>query len=162
MNNINPQEQNPNPQELKQEPQEEPETQTSQEEDVLDSIEKELDEAPIEEQKPITPPKKKDKKPDKDIVDERFYTIPLGKALIMPPRKRTPRAIRMIREFIIKHLKMPTRPDEDEDEIPKLILTNELNHKMWEQGIEKPPRKIRVRATKDKEGNVTVDIAQGD
>lgn len=161
MNNINPQEQEPNPQELKQEPQEEPEI--SQEDAVLDSIEKELDEAPPQEVKePAAPPKKKDKKQDKDIVDERFYTIPLGKALIMPPRKRAPRAMRMIREFIIKHLKMPTRPDEDEDEIPRLILTNKLNQKMWEQGIEKPPRKIRVRATKDKEGNVTVDIAQGD
>jgi ribosomal protein L31E len=33
---------------------------------------------------------------------------------------------------------------------------------MWARGIEKPPRKIRVRAAKDKEGNVTVYLAEGD
>jgi large subunit ribosomal protein L31e len=51
----------------------------------------------------------------------------------------------------------------EEDETPvRLIIDNEVNEKLWSRGIEKPPRKIRVRAEKDKEGNVTVYLAEGD
>ncbi len=78
----------------------------------------------------------------------------------MPPRKRAPRAMHMIRAYIIKHMKIPSRTEEDEEEPPQLTITNELNERIWEQGIEKPPRKIRVRATKDKDGNVTVHLAE--
>jgi large subunit ribosomal protein L31e len=35
-----------------------------------------------------------------------------------------------------------------------------VNEKVWSRGIEKPPRKIKVRATKDKDGNVTVYLAE--
>jgi large subunit ribosomal protein L31e len=51
---------------------------------------------------------------------------------------------------------------EEEEEPKKLIISNEVNEKVWSRGIEKPPRKVRVRAAKDKEGNVTVYLAEGD
>ena len=116
--------------------------------------------APAEEKEAAKSRKKKEV--EEEVVEERTYTIPLGKALIMPPRRRAPRAMRMIRAFIVKHMKVPAHADEEGEEAPKLRLTNELNERIWGRGIEKPPRKIRVRATKDKEGNVTVHLAEGE
>ncbi|MCW4045756.1 MAG: 50S ribosomal protein L31e [Candidatus Bathyarchaeota archaeon] len=95
------------------------------------------------------------------MVEERTYTIPLGKALIRPPKKRAPRAMHMIREFITKHMKLNMPAEEEEEkELPKLVISKEVNEKVWSEGIEKPPRKIRVRAAKDKDGNVTVYLAE--
>ncbi len=116
--------------------------------------------APAEEKE--AKPKKKKEEEEEEVVEEKTYTIPLGKALIMPPRKRAPRAMHMIRAFIMKHMKIPTRAEEDEEEPPQLTITNELNKRIWGRGIEKPPRKIRVRATKDKDGNVTVHLAESE
>ena len=112
---------------------------------------------PVEEAKP-----RKKKEEAEDIVEEKTYTIPLGKALIMPPRKRAPRAMHMIRAYIVKHMKIPSRAEEEDENPPTISITNELNERVWGRGIEKPPRKIRVRATKDKEGNVTVHLAEGE
>jgi large subunit ribosomal protein L31e len=135
------------------------------EESLMETLEKEAEETKTPEAAPTTTvaeeakPKKK-KAEEEEIVEERTYTIPLGKALIMPPRKRAPRAMHMIRAFIIKHMKIPTRAEEEDEEAPKLTITKEVNERIWDKGIEKPPRKIRVRATKDDEGNVTVHLAE--
>ncbi|MEM2108417.1 MAG: 50S ribosomal protein L31e [Candidatus Bathyarchaeia archaeon] len=98
------------------------------------------------------------------MVEERIYTIPLVKALARPPNKRAPRAIQLIREFIIRHMKLeiPVEAEEEKEELPKLVISNEVNEKVWNKGIEKPPRKIRVRAAKDKDGNVTLYLAEGE
>jgi large subunit ribosomal protein L31e len=105
-------------------------------------------------------PKKKKEEEEEEIVEERTYTIPLGKALIMPPRRRAPRAMHMIRAFIIKHMKIPSRAEEEDEDVPQLTITKEVNEHIWAKGIEKPPRKVRVRATKDKDGNVTVHLVE--
>jgi len=104
----------------------------------------------------------KKKKEEEEIVEEKTYTIPLGKALIMPPRKRAPRAMHMIRAYVVKHMKIPSRAEEEDEEPPTLTITKEVNERIWGRGIEKPPRKIRVRAAKDKEGNVKLHLAEGD
>lgn len=118
-----------------------------------------------EKEEEVKPSKEKGKEEEKEIVEERVYTVPLGKALIQPPNKRTSRAVRMLRIFIIKHMKLEARKEgetEEEEAPARLIIDNEVNEKLWSRGIEKPPRKIRVRAEKDKEGNVTVYLAEGD
>jgi large subunit ribosomal protein L31e len=105
------------------------------------------------------------KEEEEEIVEERVYTVPLGKALIMPPNKRAPRAMRMLQAFITKHMKLEAHKEaegEEEEEPSRLIISNEVNLRIWSRGIGKPPRKIRVRAAKDKEGNVTVYLAEGD
>ncbi|MEM2385528.1 MAG: 50S ribosomal protein L31e [Candidatus Bathyarchaeia archaeon] len=109
-------------------------------------------------------PSAKEEIAEEEIVEERFYTIPLGKAWIVPPNRRASKAIKIIRDFIIRHMKLETgRESEEEGEEPRrVIISNEVNEKIWSRSIEKPPRKIRVRATKDKEGNVTVHLAEGD
>jgi large subunit ribosomal protein L31e len=138
-------------------------------ENLLETVEQEIEaeqvakpeEAPVEEAAEEAKPKRK-KKEEEEFVEEKTYTIPLGKALIMPPRKRAPRAMHMIRAYIVKHMKIPSRAEEEDEEPPTLTITNQLNERIWGQGIEKPPRKVRVRATKDKEGNVTVHLAEGE
>ncbi len=106
--------------------------------------------------------KPKKKKKEEDIVEERIYTIPLQKALIRPPKKRAPRAVQLVKIFITKHMKLAVTvsEEEEEEELPQLVVTQEVNEKIWGRGIEKPPRKIRVRVTKDKDGNVTVYLAE--
>ena len=157
---------------------EEQEKPTETAEEVLEEKEEEKEEEPLkeevkpeEEEKPtllekeeeVKPPARVEKPEEEEIVEERIYTIPLGKAWIMPPRKRTPRAMRMIRAFITKHMKLEAKKEGEEEEEPRqLVITNEVNEKVWERGVEKPPRKIRIRAAKDKEGNVTVYLAEGD
>jgi len=119
------------------------------------------EEAKVEEAKPEK--KKKKGKEEEEIVEEKVYTIPLGKALNRPPKKRAPRAISLIREFVTKHMKveMKVEEGEEEGELPSLSISGEVNERIWGRGIEKPPRKIRVRAAKDSDGNVTVYLAEG-
>ena len=105
--------------------------------------------------------KEKKKELEEEIVDERFYTIPLRKAWISPRKKRAPRAMRIIKSFVRKHMKIRTEV-EGEEESEMLVISSEVNEKIWSRGIEKPPRKIRVRAAKNKEGVITVHLAEGD
>jgi len=118
------------------------------------------EQAEVAEEVAVAKPKKKGK--EEDIVEERIYTIPLQKALVRPPKKRAPRAMQLLKIFITKHMKLAVTvsEDEEEEELPQLIVSQEVNEKIWGRGIEKPPRKIRVRAAKDKDGNVTVYLAE--
>jgi large subunit ribosomal protein L31e len=133
----------------------------TEEETAEEAVEAE-EEAPAEEEEE-TKPREKKKKEEEEIVEERIYTIPLGKALVRPPKRRAPRALQLIKDFLNKHMKLEMRVEAEEEkgELPKLTISNEVNEKIWERGIEKPPRKIRVRAAKDKDGNVTVYLAEG-
>ena len=106
--------------------------------------------------------KSKKKSKDDNIVTERIYTIPLQRALVRPPKRRAPRAMQLLKIFVARHMKMATTVSEEEDELPQLIVTQEVNEKIWGKGIEKPPRRIRVRVTKDKDDNVTVYLAEAE
>jgi len=80
-----------------------------------------------------------------EIVEERVYTIPFRRVWATPRGKRTPRASRMLRDFVRRHMKA-------ED----IQISNEVNEELWARGIKKPPRQIKVRLVKDKEGKVYV------
>ena len=67
-----------------------------------------------------------------------------------------------MKSFVLKHMKVQLQAEDEEDEPERLVIDNEVNEKLWSRGIEKPPRKIRVRVVKDKEGVVTVLLAEGD
>ena len=135
----------------------------AEEETAEEKIEAE-EEAVPEEEKEAKPRRKKKKEEEEEFVEERIYTIPLGKAWVRPQKKRAPRAMQMIRAFVTKHMKLEMRVEVEEErgELPKLVISNDVNEKVWSRSIEKPPRKIRVRAAKDKEGNVTVYLAEGE
>jgi large subunit ribosomal protein L31e len=81
-----------------------------------------------------------------EVVEEKIYTIPLRHVWVVTPRgKRAPRAVRDVHDFVSRHMK-------SED----VAVSNEVNQAIWSRGINKPPRKITVRAVKDKEGKVIV------
>jgi len=141
------------------------ETPEKEEEITEEAVEVEGEEAPTPVEEEEAKPPREEKAKEEEIVEERIYTIPLSRAWIRPPNKRAPRAMRMIRSFITRHMKLEMRREgegEEMEEPKKLAISNEVNERVWKRGIEKPPRKIRVRAAKDKEGNVTVYLAEKD
>jgi len=142
--------------EAKEEPKEETAAE-AEEAEPEEAAEAEAEEEKVEEKE------KRGKKPEEEeIVEERIYTIPLRRAWIAPRKKRTPRAMRIIRSFVQRHMKVETEVKGEEEEEGRLVISNEVNERLWDRGIEKPPRNIRVRAVKDKEGVVTLYLAEGD
>jgi len=94
--------------------------------------------------------REEDLEPSENIVEERIYTVPLQDAWKVPRWKRSPKAMKVLREFVSRHMK----PD-------VVKLTQELNERVWYKGIENPPRRIRIRAVKNDEGVVTVYLHEG-
>jgi len=80
-----------------------------------------------------------------EVVEERICTIPFRKVWATPMGKRTPRASRVLRAFVKRHMKAEN-----------VEISNAVNEELWARGIRKPPRKITVRLVKDKEGRVIV------
>jgi len=76
-------------------------------------------------------------------MEERAYTIPLRVVYNRAARKeRAKRAMNHIREFIARH--MHADPE-------NVKIHTSVNEIVWQRGIEKPPRKIKVVAVKDGE-----------
>jgi len=89
--------------------------------------------------------------PEEEIIDERIYTVPLRRAYWTGSRlRRSNRAIRILRKFVERHMK----PEE-------IVILAEVNEKIWSRGIQKPPRRIRIRATKNSDNLVRVYLAEG-
>jgi len=86
--------------------------------------------------------------PEEEIIDERIYIIPLAKARKGPRNKWAKKSIRYLREFMTRHFKPES-----------LIISQEVNERIWERGIQKPPRKIKVRVTKNIDGLCVVYLA---
>jgi len=88
---------------------------------------------------------------EEEIIDERIYTVPLRKAYWTGSRlRRANRSVRILREFVERHMK----PEE-------LLIQPEVNEKIWTRGITKPPRRVRIRATKNADNLVRVYLAEG-
>ncbi len=117
-------------------------------EDIPEDTEKEISaeeavEGPAEEEAP----------PEEDeleIVEEKFYDLNLHRIWNAPREKRTPRAVRFLREFVSQRMKTS-----------EVSISEEANSMLWQRGIAKPPRKIRIRVVKDKEGRVIVFPGEG-
>jgi len=149
--------------ETKEEPEKaEEETEKLEEGEAAEEAIEEVKEAEEEEVEEEEVKKEKKEEAEEEIVEEKIYTIPLSRAWIGPPKKRTPRAVRIVKSFVQKHMKIKTEAEEEGEEPEKLVLSNEVNQKIWSRGIKEPPRNIRVRAVKDKEGVITVYLAEGD
>lgn len=80
---------------------------------------------------------------------ERVYVIPLRKAKDVPRTIRAPKAVRIVQEFLQKHMKSE-----------EIKLDASVNEKLWERGIQKIPSKIKVKAIKDEDGSVAVTLAE--
>jgi len=78
---------------------------------------------------------------------DRVYTIPLAKAKRAPTSKRAPKAIRVIREFLTRHMKS--------DEV---YIGASINDLVWKNGIRRIPPRIRIHAIKNDEGQVRAEL----
>ena len=124
-------------------------------EEAEEEEEEEEEQPPVEEEVAAEKPEEKEaeeaaaeeegEEEEIEIVEERVYTIPFRRVWATPRGKRTPRASRMLRDFVRRHMKA-------ED----IQISNEVNEELWARGIKKPPRQIKVRLVKDKEGKVYV------
>ncbi|HDD33882.1 MAG: 50S ribosomal protein L31e [Thermoprotei archaeon] len=80
---------------------------------------------------------------------ERVYTIPLRDAYTAPRKKRAKVAVRIVRDFIKRHMKV---------EVVK--ISPKLNEIIWSRSAEKPPRRVKVRAKVIEEGVAEVEPAE--
>ena len=80
---------------------------------------------------------------------ERIYTVPLGDAYEVSRSKRVPRAVKILRAFIARHMKADGE---------KITMSEALNKHLWRGSIQKPPRRVKVRLIKD-EGFIRAYLA---
>jgi len=93
---------------------------------------------------------KKERKTSNEIVRE--YIIPLReKSRSVPRYKKTPKAIKTIKEFIARHMKVENR------DLNKVKIDKDLNQYVWAKGIRKHPHKIKVKVTREGE-NIRVEL----
>lgn len=71
------------------------------------------------------------------MEEEQVYTIPLRETHKAKRNKRAAKAVKIVKKFLKRHM--------NADEVK---IDSDLNQKIWNQGVEKPPPKIRVRAVK--------------
>ncbi|NOQ37943.1 hypothetical protein GQ472_03560 [archaeon] len=85
------------------------------------------------------------------MADKRLYTIPLRDAWNVSIKKRSKRAMAVIRAFTEKHMKAES-----------VKIGSDLNHLIWSRGIKNPPRKVKVQMVPHKKDDVEtiwVDLA---
>ncbi len=78
----------------------------------------------------------------------RVYLVPLGTAFEAPPYRRAKVAIRIIREFTVRHMKAS-----------EVKIKTDVNELVWARGIKKPPRRVRLEMERDEDGVVSVRLA---
>ena len=83
-----------------------------------------------------------------EVVLERQYTIPLRIVLRVPRWRRAARAIRFVRAFIARHMKAE-----------EVKIDPKVSEYIWSRGAKKPPRRVKVKAIKYRDGLVRVELA---
>lgn len=92
---------------------------------------------------------KKNTKEENKIVLEREYVVPLHKKVLPSVRhKKSKKAVSILRQFIIRHMKSEN-----------VKILKELNDYIWKDGIKNPPHKVKVKAIKRSDGIVNVNLA---
>jgi len=82
---------------------------------------------------------------------ERLFTIPLRKAKHGPSSRAAPAAVKSVRQYLMKHMKV---------ENDNIWIDESLNHALWAQGKTKIPSKIRIRAVKFDDGVVEASLPE--
>jgi len=83
---------------------------------------------------------------------EAVYTIPIYKVYWGRRTNRAARAIKLVRRFIARHFGVDERD---------VVIHNNVNEYIWSRSIEKPPRRVTVKAVKDQEsGKVKVVLVR--
>ncbi|GGP21737.1 50S ribosomal protein L31e [Thermocladium modestius] len=87
---------------------------------------------------------------EKKTVNEITMNVNLRRTREVSRTKRTPYAIRMLKSLASRHLHV------DAD---KVGISQSLNEAVWSRGIQKPPRKIKVKLIKYEDGSALIDLA---
>ncbi|MBR9705404.1 hypothetical protein GOV14_00040 [Candidatus Pacearchaeota archaeon] len=96
---------------------------------------------------------KDDKKPENKIVLTREYIVPLRREwLKVPEYKRATKAVKALKQFIAKHMKIYDR------DTRKIKIDIDLNNEIRFRGMKKPPARIKVKATKFENNTVRVEL----
>ena len=77
----------------------------------------------------------------------RTYMVPLRRAFEAPKYRRAKVAVRVIREFTVRHMKAK-----------EVKIDSEVNELLWSKGIGNPPRRIRLEMDRDEDGVVSVRL----
>ena len=80
---------------------------------------------------------------------ERVYVINLRRTREASRTRRSPYAIRLIRNFVARHMKV---------EPGNVKIDSSVNEYIWSGSIEKPPRRVEVKVTKYSDGTVRVAL----
>ena len=89
------------------------------------------------------------------VVLEREYIIPLRQEwLKVPEYKRANKAVKAIKEFLVRHMKIYDR------DLKKVKVDILLNNEIRFRGMRKPPIKIKVKAKKYDNDIVKVELAE--
>lgn len=88
--------------------------------------------------------------------EEMIFTVPLRKVKMIPRTRRAPAAIKLIRAFLIKNVKNDDERITEDD----IWIDETLNEKIWERGIQKPPRKIKIKVVKTEDEIFEVKLAE--
>lgn len=92
-------------------------------------------------------------KTEPKIILEREYIVPLRKGWLKVPKyKRASKAIKTLKEFLVKHMKVYDR------DLRKIKIDIDLNNEIRFRGMTKPPAKIKIKAIKDDLGIVKVNL----
>jgi large subunit ribosomal protein L31e len=76
---------------------------------------------------------------------ERIYTVPLSRAYNYSERYRVWFAMKLLRAFLARHMKV---------EPESVRLSAGINDLMWSHGMSRPPRKLKLKVSKDSGGMV--------
>src|SRR3989338_10738884 len=92
---------------------------------------------------------------DPKIILEREYIIPLRRTwLKVPEYKRGKKAVKAIKLFLVRHMKVYDR------DIRKIKIDVTLNNELRFRGIRSPPAKIKIKAKKFDNELVTVELTE--
>ncbi len=87
------------------------------------------------------------------MADEltRIMIIPLRGAKQAPRSRRTERAVKDVRAYVMRHMKVDAE---------HVWIDKSVNEKLWENGIRNPPNKITVQAVRFDDGLVEVSLVE--
>lgn len=71
---------------------------------------------------------------------ERIYTVPLSKAYDYIRTRRTERAVKLLRAFVSRHMKV---------ELEDVRISEGINALLWRDSMQKPPRRVKIRAVRE-------------
>jgi large subunit ribosomal protein L31e len=83
--------------------------------------------------------------------EERIFNIPLRKSQHVPRTKRAPRAIKEIRDYVVRHMKAK-RED--------VWIDERVSQVVWRRGIQKPPKAIKVKVVRFEDELIEVSLPE--